>query len=106
MNVISRKKLKAFYESNAAFGKHARAFENWYKVARKAAWHTFADVKASFGQTDVTKDTRSGATATIFDIGGNKYRIVALIDYTRQTVLVTHVMTHAEYDRNKWKSDL
>lgn len=59
-----------------------------------------------FGQTDVTSDTKSKRTATIFDIGGNKYRIVTLIDYIRQTVLITHVLDHKEYDKNKWKSDI
>jgi mRNA interferase HigB len=67
---------------------------------------SFQDVRALFGQTDVARDTRSGRTATIFDIGGNKYRIVTLIDYMRQTVLITHVMDHKEYDRNRWKADI
>jgi mRNA interferase HigB len=43
---------------------------------------------------------------TIFDIGGNKYRIVTLIDYTRQTVLITHVLDHKEYDSEKWKQEI
>jgi mRNA interferase HigB len=75
-------------------------------LARQARWQTFQDVKALFGQTDVTADTRSKRTATIFDIGGNKYRIITLIDYTRQTVLITHVLDHKEYDKNNWKNDI
>ena len=50
--------------------------------------------------------TSSGRTATIFDIGGNKYRVITLIDYTRQTVLVTHVLDHKEYDKGNWKDDI
>jgi mRNA interferase HigB len=106
MNVISRKKLRAFYEAAGERRQHAPAFEAWFKLARKAQWRSFQDVRALFGQTDVARDTRSGRTATIFDIGGNKYRVVTLIDYLRQTVLITHVMTHAEYDKKKWKQDL
>jgi mRNA interferase HigB len=106
VNVISRKKLRMFYEATGQRMQHAGAFDDWFKLARKAHWHSFQDTKALFGQTDVVKDTASRRTATIFDIGGNKYRIVTLIDYIRQTVLITHVMEHGEYSRNKWKDDI
>src|SRR5437588_866822 len=106
VKVISRKRLKEFYEAKSQRLKNANAFEDWFKLARKAAWTSFQDAKALFGQSDVASDTSSGKTATIFDIGGNKYRIVTLIDYTRQTVLITHVMDHKEYDKNKWKDDI
>jgi mRNA interferase HigB len=106
MNVISRRKLSEFYEARNERRQHAGAFEDWFKLARQAHWQTFQDVKALFGQTDVASDTASGRTATIFDIGGNKYRIVTLTDYTRKTVLITHVMDHKEYDKNKWKNDI
>jgi mRNA interferase HigB len=106
VNVISRRKLRAFYEAVGERRRHAAAFDAWFKLARKARWRSFQDVKALFGHTDVARDTASQRTATIFDIGGNKYRIITLIDYLRQTVLITHVMTHAEYDKNKWKNDL
>jgi mRNA interferase HigB len=95
-----------FYEATGERRQHAGAFDGWFKLARKAYWHNFQDVKALFGQTDIARDTASRRTATIFDIGGNKYRIVTLIDYTRQTVLITHVMEHKEYSRNKWKNDI
>jgi mRNA interferase HigB len=106
VNVISRNKLRAFYEASGERRQHAAAFEAWFKLTRKAQWQSFQDAKALFGQTDVARDTASGRTATVFDIGGNKYRIIALIDYTRQTVLITHVMTHQEYDKKKWKDEL
>ena len=105
MNVISRKKLRTFYESKPEFQRHSAAFDAWFRLTRKARWRNFDDAKALFGQTDVAK-TASKRTATIFDIGGNKYRIITLIDYLRQTVLITHVLTHAEYDTNNWKSDI
>jgi mRNA interferase HigB len=106
MNVISRRKLREFYEKKAERLKHVEAFENWFKLARQARWQTFQDAKALFGQTDVASDTASKKTATMFDIGGNKYRIITLIDYIRQTVLITHVMDHKEYDKEKWKKDI
>lgn len=106
MNVISRKKLWAFYAVSGERRRHAAAFEDWFKLTRKARWQSFQDAKALFGQTDVVKDTASKRTATVFDIGGNKYRIITLIDYTRQTVFITHVMSHKEYDKNQWKTDI
>lgn len=106
LNVISRKKLREFYEAKLERRRHVDAFEEWFKLTRKAKWQTFQDAKALFGQTDVASDTATKRTATIFDIGGNKYRIVALIDYTRQTVLITHVMDHREYDKENWKTDI
>lgn len=102
MNVISRKKLRDFYEARPDRKLHAKAFESWFQLARQARWQSFQDTKATFGQTDVaTGDT--GRTATIFDIGGNKYRIVAHVDYRRQTVKIEAVMDHKEYDKGLWK---
>lgn len=106
MNVISRRKLRTFYEAEPERRRHAAAFEDWFKLARLARWQSFADTKGLFGQTDVTGDTASKRTATIFDIGGNKYRVITLIDYIRQTVLITHVLDHKEYDTGKWKQEI
>ena len=102
MNVISRKKLRDFYQAEPQRRLHAAAFENWFKLARKASWHKFQDARATFGQTDVATGV-TGRTATIFDIGGNKYRIVAHVDYVRQTIKIEAVLNHSEYDKNLWK---
>lgn len=104
--MISRKKLREFYEAKPIRRQHADAFEDWFKLARRASWQTFQDAKALFGQTDVASDTQSKRTATIFDIGGNKYRVVTLIDYMRQMVLITHVLDRKEYDKGNWKNDI
>jgi len=100
VNVISRKKLRDFWERSPERKRHAGAFEMWFKIARKVRCESFADAKATFGQTDVAKGS-SGRTATIFDIGGNKYRIVAHVDYTRQTVKIEAVLDHKEYGDRK-----
>jgi len=100
--VISRKKLRDFYTARPERKLHAAAFDNWFRIARKAHWRDFQDAKATFGQTDAAKGD-TGRTATIFDIGGNKYRVVAHVDYTRQTVKIEAVMDHREYDRGVWK---
>jgi mRNA interferase HigB len=102
MNVISRKKLKEFFEATAERKLHSKAFLTWFALARKARWHNFQDTKATFGQSDVARGT-TGRTATIFDIGGNRYRILAHVDYTRQVVKIEAVMDHKEYDKKLWK---
>lgn len=103
--MISRKKLQAFYLAKPEPHRNA-SFEAWFKLTRRARWHSFQDVKAFFGQSHVARDTKSGRTATIFDIGGNKYRLIALIDYTRQTLLITHALDHNNYDKGRWKSEI
>ena len=67
----------------------------------------FADVRATFGQTDQVK-VRSGQTVCVFDIGGNKFRLVAFVSYRKAKVYVLRVMTHKEYDkgRQQWKDAL
>jgi mRNA interferase HigB len=91
-------------------GRHPAAagpLHEWYKITSHATWHGFVDVKATFGQTDQTK-VASGQTVCVFDIGGNKYRLVAFISYRKGKVYVLRVMTHKEYDKRgqRWKQQL
>lgn len=92
MQIVSRKTLKAFWE------KHPRAEEplaKWMSILRKAHWRAPADVKAEFGASvDFVRDNRA-----IFDIGGNKYRVVGHISYEYKSVLIKFIGTHREYDR-------
>jgi len=83
------------------------ALRDWYKLTSMATWRSFADVKATFGQTDRTK-VGSGQTVCVFDIGGNKFRLAAFISYRKGKVYVLRVMTHKEYDKGnqQWKTDL
>ena len=94
--------LKDFYEQKPSRKQHAAAFDAWYKLARKAHWQSFQDSRATFGHTDVVTGS-TGRTATIFDIGGNKNRIGAHVDYARQTIKIEALMDHKEYDRGLWK---
>jgi len=98
VNVISRKKLRQFWESKPERKQHAAAFEMWFKLARRARWHNFQEAKSTFGQTDVATG-ETGRTATIFDIGGNKYRLIVHVAYAYKRVLIKFVGTHNEYDK-------
>ncbi len=105
MNVISRRKLLEL-SGRRAGGAANDLFLEWFRIAHRADWATFADVRRTFGRADVATDTASGRTATVFDVGGNRHRIISLIDYRRRTLLITHVLTHKEYDRQQWKKEL
>jgi mRNA interferase HigB len=79
----------------------------WYKITERARWRSFADVKATFAQTDQVR-VKSGQTVCVFDIGGNKFRLVAFISYAKYKIYVLRVMTHKEYDKGnqRWKDEL
>jgi mRNA interferase HigB len=66
----------------------------WVQVVRGADWSRPTDVKAMFRSADILKNGR-----VIFDIGGNKYRLVAAIHYRGQRIYVRFIGTHAEYDK-------
>ncbi|MEI9965852.1 MAG: type II toxin-antitoxin system HigB family toxin [Caulobacteraceae bacterium] len=65
----------------------------WFEIVRAAEWRTPNDVRALFNSADFVGDNR-----VIFDVGGNKYRIVARISYPYKQMLIKFVGTHAEYD--------
>ena len=90
--LIALRRLKEFWARHPQAERPIRA---WFAVLSKARWHGPADVKRQFGTTvDFVGDNR-----VIFDLGGNKYRLVAHVSYTFGRVLIKFVGTHAEYER-------
>ncbi len=77
----------------------------WLEIASRADWATIDDVRQQFPHADGVK-VRSGETVTVFNIGGNKYRLVVAIKYQWRTVYVLRFMTHAEYGKGRWKDQL
>ena len=71
--------------------------DRWYRIAKRAAWATFADVKQSFNTTDFV------APYVVFDIGGNKFRLIAEINFNRSVLFIRSIMTHAEYEKGEWQ---
>lgn len=91
MRVISPKPLKDFSDRHP----QARAPINaWYQEIKAAEWKNFADVKAAFGSADVVAGNR-----VIFNIGGNKYRLIVKIAYKIGVLYVKFIGTHKEYDK-------
>jgi mRNA interferase HigB len=96
MNVISRKKLEKFWE---IYPDAKRPLKDWYTTCRKARWQNLDDVQKVYPHADIVGD------CTVFNIGGNKYRLVVKIRYHVQRIYITHVLTHKAYDRHTWKND-
>jgi mRNA interferase HigB len=94
MHVISKKKLRIFW---SIYPVAKSPLDNWFRVAKKTDWSKFADVKATFGSADEV------GKYIVFNVGGNKYRLICEINYQRGKVFVRHVLTHADYSRGAWK---
>jgi mRNA interferase HigB len=96
MHIISMRRLREFWQQHPDAEKPLRA---WFTHVDNAHWQNFAEVRHDFRSTDQVK------RLTVFNIGGNKYRLVARIEYERQRVYIRSLMTHGEYDKNRWKDD-
>ncbi len=96
MHVLSKKALRRFWTVHADA---ERPLRRWYRIVTKAQWKSFGDVRATYGTADQVE------RFTVFNIAGNKYRLLAVIHFNRGKVFVRHVLTHKEYDLGKWKHD-
>jgi mRNA interferase HigB len=97
--VISLKPLKEFWN------RHPDAelpLRKWFKTVTAASWTSLKDVRATYAHADGI-GSGAGHTLTVFNIGGNKYRLIARIRYDYQLVNVRHVLTHGEYEQGAWK---
>lgn len=92
MRVISNKALTDFSKNHAAAEAPMQA---WRKIVESRSFTNFADIKTAFNAVDKVD------MYYVFDIGGNKYRIVAAIHFDQQKLFIRHVFTHKEYDQ--WK---
>lgn len=99
MRVISLKPLRAFWQHHADAEKPLR---DWFKTATNAQWRNLKELQRTYPHADGVR-TANGDVLTVFNIAGNKFRLVARIRYDFLLINVRHVLTHAEYDRGKWK---
>ena len=95
MKIISNSALRTFAV------KHPQADEplqGWRRVIEKNRFGNWAELKAVFNAIDKVGEL------TVFDIGGNKYRLIAYIRFAKQIVYIKAVLTHQDYDKGAWKS--
>ena len=91
MQIIARRTLREFWEIHSPAEAPLRT---WYALVAAAEWTGPSDVRAMFGSADFV-----GGNRVIFDIGGNKYRLIVHVAYVYKRVLVKFIGTHAEYDK-------
>ena len=94
MRVISKKKVSDFIEGNV---ESKASLENWYRIVSKSDFGNFSDLRLTFPSADQVSDL------TVFNISGNKYRLIAAIHYNRQILYVRDILSHAEYNKDKWR---
>lgn len=100
MRIISKARLREFWQCSGCRDSEG-PLRAWHQHVshRSVAWQSWADVKALFGSAS------SVGNCTVFNIGGNKYRLIARILFPSQKVFVLKIMAHAEYDIGHWKKD-
>jgi mRNA interferase HigB len=96
MHLISAGKLK---EASGSYPDVEKVIKNFYKKVEKSKWLSLIDVQKDY------RDAESVGNFTVFNIKGNKYRLILDIDYEEQVVYFKYFLTHAEYDKEQWKND-
>jgi len=93
MRVIAVSTLKAFWNDHPQYSDAEGPTLAWYRDVTKSDWSKPSDVKARFGNASILQDGR-----VVFNIGGNKYRIVTRINYPYRIVYIRFIGTHRQYD--------
>jgi mRNA interferase HigB len=94
MHIITRKRLNDFAE------KHPDAkssLQHWYRLVKGNTYTTFSNLRTDFPNADQV------GQLTVFNIGGNNFRLIAAIHYNRQRLYIRAILTHDEYNRGKWR---
>ncbi len=96
MRVVTHRRIR---EASLQWPHTATALEVWYKRMVKESPANFSQMKSLFPAVDLVGPLH------VFDIGGNKIRLIAGVSYSTQQVFIKHVLSHAEYDKDKWKGE-
>ena len=94
MHIITRKRLNEFAEKHP---ETKSALTRWYREMKRRNFSSLADLRGVFPSADQV------GKLTVFNIGGNRVRLIAAIHYNRRRVYIRAVLTHTEYDAGKWK---
>jgi len=96
MHIITKKRLDEFW---VVHPESKQALTNWFKAAKKAEWKSLADTKLDFSHAELV------GKCIVFNLGGNNYRLIVKIKFRSRVIFVRFVLTHAQYSRNRWKTD-
>ena len=94
LRIISRRRLREYWAIHAdAEG----PLKTWFAVAKRAKWRNLIDVQLSYASAEAVGDR------TVFNIKGNAYRLIVKIEYHLQIIFIKCALSHAQYDKGKWK---
>lgn len=96
MHIITRRRLREFWENDS---QSQTVLDEWYRRIKKLRVTSLAGLHHTFPQADLV------GKCIVFNVGGNKYRLITKIDFQRQTVYIKFVLTHSEYNKDKWQAD-
>ena len=95
--IISRKKFREFLQGHPEHRKAKAIFDEFYRTLLHARWQNFAAVRETYGDASLV------GKFVVFNLGGNKFRVVIELNYNKHLFLIRYVMTHTEYDQGGWK---
>ena len=93
MRIIARKTLRLFWDQ-PEFSDSEQPLRAWFREASQADWKNPAEIKAAYRSASIV-----GANRIVFNIAGNKYRLVVKVNYPYRVIYIRFVGTHAQYDR-------
>jgi len=94
MHIITHKRIKEFVVKHP--DSHS-SLENWYRIVRATDYISFDHLRQHFSSADYVDGF------VVFNISGNKYRLIAAIHFNRKKVYIRAILTHPEYDKDQWK---
>jgi len=94
MHIITRKRLLEFAEK---YPNSSDPLDSWYRIVKHTDFDTFSELRNVFPSADLVE------RITIFNIGGNKYRLITYIVYKKKRIYIRNILTHEQYEKGKWK---
>lgn len=94
MHIITRKRIHEFCDAYPAI---RGALEHWFRLMKKSRFRDIVDLRKVFPHADIV------GRLVVFNIGGNKVRLVAAIHFNRGKIYIRHILTHSDYDKGAWK---
>ena len=94
MHIISRKRLKEFWTRHQ---NSQKPLDVWFRIIDRNIFETFNELKKVFPAADKV------GNKVVFNIGGNKYRLITSIHFNRRKVFIRHILTHDEYAQGGWQ---
>jgi mRNA interferase HigB len=92
-------------EAAARHPKARKWIENWRSIARAARWNNLNELRKTYPSADAVT-VLSGRTVTVFNVCGNDYRLLVAIHYNRGIIYTLRFLTHADYSKDRWKTEL